>query len=339
MRGVNHNTFKKSWFYNISEPGSELYVEKGLSVIEGRYASVLEKLKGHVILCDEEKQILSSFAVAMLFRTESFQARSQGVINKLVGWLKDFDGDTEEHRKYVRGHEDISKKLIIANSSQDFFAVNGLSIVANKTWMPFVTSDNPVLRRDSHVDEMPMLVGQGRHCRSGFTPNEIFPFFYMPVTPEMALVSCKLIDHSIEGNNYIECVDVDAILKLNILLVSQSNEYVVSDRVAPLGDIEKEVSRDLGNRTLAQGIYAKLYTNKNRYGFKVDCISNILDGVCLKLCDFNTYKQIVSDCDLSSLEIYKDGLGVRGMRQIEIGGFDDNLMEIKIVSKVRLGII
>ncbi|MGY4823905.1 DUF4238 domain-containing protein [Stutzerimonas chloritidismutans] len=339
MRGVNHEVFKKSWFYNISEPGNELHVEKSLSGIEGRYANSLKEIKKYSFLSEELKRDISCFVATMLIRTESFQANFQGAINTVVGWHKELSSDIVHHNEYAYGHENISRKLVVENTAQGILSKIGLSILVNRTSMPFITCDTPVLRRDTHSDEIAYLAGQGAHCKTEFTPNQIFPFFYMPLSAEMAVVSCGLIDHVPDENQYIECLDVDAIFKLNIMLASQSQKYIVSDRSTPFGNIEKNVSKRLQDSKPQQGVYANLYTCKNRYYFKVKDMTEIVDGIRLKISDLKTYRGIISDHDLSSIDIYVDGKPRRGMRQIELGNVNEDILEMEFVSKIKLGII
>lgn len=339
MRGVGHDFFKKSRFYNVSQLGEELSVERGLSLIEQKYARVLRKIKKFDVLSDGDRQDLSRFVIATMVRVESFQENMNDTIGSLVQIHRDLGGDTDFHRRYFYGSEDLPKRLIVENSSLDFLAWNGLSIIVNRSHLPFVTCDNPVLRREMHSDEIAMFVGHGAHCRAGFSPGQAKPFFYMPVSAEMAIVSCELIDHAVVGNQYIQCADAHVILRLNFLLIAQAEKYIVADRVLPVGSSESRFLESLRDGELDSGIRARIYTTQGRYVFDVLSISEIPDGVSLRLLDADVYRGLVSDGDVVSLEVYEGGRNTRGMRQIEIDGVDDESLEIRIVSKFKLGLL
>ncbi|QSR35622.1 hypothetical protein CFI10_11540 [Marinobacterium iners] len=334
MKGVRHKDFTRYQYYNLPDEGQELAVEHYLGEHEGRYAELLRAVEAHSRLTQREIEELALFIGLMIIRVESFQNHFQEFINEITGHIEAFMGDTLEFRDYVGDYENTTKRLILESEAGLLLLDHGIHFLVNTTDLPFITTDTPVLRRDCHSDEIPLLVGSGSHCKQGIKPNEQTPLFFIPLTPVLAVVSCRMIEESYSDSPYLTCSDINAIFRLNRLLLDQAQELVIADRPFPFGAIEPELSQELQQEYKPEGIVIKLYTDENRYLLEVLEYNDIQDGIELTLDDTEALMRLVTESPVS-FELYENGHAIRGMRQIEWGSVKGN--KIQIVQQLKLG--
>lgn len=335
MKGVRHKDFTRYKYYNLPDQGNELAVEHFLGEKEGEYAELLRSIESHRKLTKREIKGLAIFITTMIIRVESFQSHYQEFVNEIVSSIEAFMGDTPKFRSFIGDYENTTKRLIQKSDAGSTLLNHGLHFIVNTTDMPFITTDKPVLRKDCHSDELPLLVGAGSHCKQGIKPNQIHPMFYIPVTSVLAIVCCKLIEESYPDSPYITCSDINAVFRLNRLMLVQAQELVIADRPFPFGTIEAEISQELQQDHRVNGMLIKLYTDQNRYVLEVSDFKEIVDGIELRFVDTEDLKKILTESPVS-FELYKNGRSFRGMREIEWGDSTDN--RIQIVQKLKFGI-
>ena len=302
MKGTKNSIFKETNFYTLKSSTTldKLCVEKFLGVLETQYGRAIKNFSRNGKFLDEDIQAICNFVGAMFLRARVFQSSFQDSINQTVGFIKDFMGDTSSFCDYVKGYEDSSKKILLSNNAGKIIKEFGVHFLINRTNIPFITCDQPVIRDDGCVDGIKSLVGH-EYCEKGFTKADKKPFFYMALTPMLAFVSSEMIMKNYKFFPYIEIFDENIPLRFFNLLQRQAKEHLISDRPMPLGSIEGEYRRHASWKTNEVN-FIEICTEENRFCIDIERFEksgNILkilaknkqDFLCLR--ESNILKNVV----------------------------------------------
>lgn len=216
LRSVKHKIFTKSYFYNLPEDDpNEPYIENYLSYVENEYNKYANKaLEG--IVDNEILSFLSYFVTLQFIRVEKFINNYQGAFDKIAGWMDSYEG--KEKYKYLL--KDISKRQLATLDLGDIVHAHA-SIIYNETAFIFITTDNPVLRLQVNINGL-LTMFPNRYVLGADNESFEFSFFFLPLSPKVAYVSCELI--SLREKIFFNNDDLDRIFYLNYHVVVNSHE-------------------------------------------------------------------------------------------------------------------
>lgn len=307
MRGVNHKVFKKSYYYNLAEDDpNEPYIENFLSGVERLYKKNLQK----VISRDFDNEVmsfLSYFTTLQYIRVDKFITSMQKSWDKVAEWSDEFSGGNE----YTLLLADIVKKQIPITDLGGVIHSNA-RIIYNNTEFPFLTSDSPVVRKNFNVSDLKLIIPQAKLDHS-IPDSRESAFFFFPLTPSIAYVSCDLIKagRTLDFNES----ELEQIFYLNYYSILNANESVYSSVIEPM-KAEAELSVHLKSKQSGQ--FIQVYTNNHRLRFKGKVVSS--DGNNLSfLCEPNgeLTKLNVGE-NVSLAEVYDSGTSIIGMRHCSV---------------------
>jgi len=155
LRSVKHKSLTKPYFYNLPEDDPKKpIIENYLSKIEGIYSQIFCEIKNGTIT-SENMSFMSYFVTLQFMRVDAFIEVSQGAWDQIAEWMDAFDGQ-EIHKLILK---DITKRQLI-NSDLRHLIHPHSTIIYNATRFPFVTSDNPVVRREINIIDASMAIPQ-----------------------------------------------------------------------------------------------------------------------------------------------------------------------------------
>ncbi|HAS8533422.1 TPA: DUF4238 domain-containing protein, partial [Vibrio vulnificus] len=303
MRGVKHSTFKKSYYYNLPEDNpNEPYIENFLSGVERLYRTNLQKVVNREF-DNEVLSFLSYFTILQRIRVDKFITSMQNSWDKVAKRCDKFsDGN-----QYALLLKDIVKRQIPTTDLGGIIHPNAC-IIYNNTKFPFVTSDNPVVRKNLNVPDLKMVIPQENIDHLAPDSHES-AFFFFPLTPSVAYVSCDLI----KAGSALEFNDSELmnILYLNYYSILNAHEYVYSSVVEPIRD-EAELSKMLKIKNSGQHI--KIYTDTHRLKLKGQVISSDANNLSF-LCEPNDdLTKLKLGEKVSLAEVYESGTNIIGKR-------------------------
>jgi hypothetical protein len=141
-------------------------------------------------------------------------------------------------------------------------------LIVNKTRVPFLSSDQPVLHRFFHPDELLTLAFPAEAIHPTATRADRAFFSYCPLSPQVAFVSSPLLIPP-KGSHYRDTSDFRVVLMLNDLQRQLCNEFLISpsaDPFGPLAPLIREVDA-LGERLreLETRSVVSVYTATDRF--------------------------------------------------------------------------
>lgn len=326
LRSVSHKTFTRPYFYNLPEDDPrEPQIENFLSVVEGNY----KKYSSEIIdgnINNENMSFMSYFVTIQFMRVESFLESFQGDLDKVAESMDLFDG-SDDHKEAFK---DIAKRQL-----QDIDLGHVLhphsAIIYNKTNVPFLTSDNPVVRRQINVVDALKIVPRSR-LKIIENESHEFSFFFIPLSPNVAYFSCEAIS-SCEQLIYTE-VDLENIFYLNYLSITNSYKKVYSSVIEPIKG-EKQLSESLSSKS---GTIVKIYTQSKRLVCKGTIENNDNYSISLKINDLEQIILIKTNEQIRLVEVVEDGVSIRGMRDCKVSSINYANGLVTIESNVKLGI-
>jgi hypothetical protein len=326
LRAVTHKSFTKSYFYNLPEDDpSKPLIENYLSAVEGEYTKhVKQVLKGQVD--NENLSFLSYFVTLQFMRVDKFINMYQGAFDKVAGWMDDYDGKG----KYQSILKDISKRQLVALDLGGVIHSHA-AIIYNKTNFPFITSDNPVLRKQVNITDILKIIPI-RYILGNINESIEFAFFFLPLSPRAAYVSCELI--SISGNMIFSDVDLENIFYLNYHSVVNSHEKVYSSEIEPIKG-EAELAKYLVDK---KQTIIKIYTSTKRIITGGSLVDNDNFKVSVELDDATQINGIIRGEEVKLIEIVENGNSVRGMRNCTVSSIDYEHGLISVESNIKFGI-
>lgn len=217
------NIASENEFYNrVSE---EQDTEKGLSVLEGKTAPILQKLierKNLEVLSEDDKKKISQFVAYQMIRTKEHREELKDTVNQ---FHKKFDGEMCERLKSEV--EDLMQKDSMRNFHNSFLKSAEIYknimlnmkwiLILNKTGLPLWTSDNPVTLFNS--------IDNPYRGNLGLTSEGIEIHF--SVAPNIYLLICDPVSFKLEPNKKATR-DYRSIIREKCLQVNQSTRFLFS---------------------------------------------------------------------------------------------------------------
>jgi len=326
LKSVTHKSLTKSYFYNLPEDDlKQPLIENFLSKVEGYYAKYVEQIiEGNVN--NENLSFMSYFITLQYMRVEAFIDMFQGAWDKLAGWMDMFEGK----ENYKTALKDISKRQLIAQDLGHLIHPYA-TIIYNETKFPFITSDNPVVRRQINISDA-LKIMPIKYLLDTRNESIESACFFLPLSPRVAYVSCEFIKHS--GNLHYTESDLEKIFYLNYFSIVNSYEKVFSPTIEPM-KAEAELAKHL---TRKNQTILKIYTESKRV-ISHGAIENDTNfKITLKLTDIQQTKLIEDGEQVKLVEVIENGQSVRGMRDCKISSIDYENGLITIESNIKFGI-
>lgn len=325
MKGVHNGVFTKSYYYNLAADNpSRPEVENYLCEVEGVLSKYLKEIKSGSIT-NKALSFFSFYTTLQYIRVEKHIDMFQNAWNKLGEWADMFEGGTNNSEAV----KEIAKKKILSSDHGEVVH-NHAHIIFNKTNFPFVTSDNPVVRKEVNITDMKMLFPKEFLVKSSDKSKELFLFFF-PLNPHVAYVASAHFKENL--NVKLSVDDLLNIFYLNIESVKNSSQKIYSSIKTPFaGELGlSEYLQSMQNDHL----FVKIYGNEQRV------ISNISIGNK----DHNTIEMVLESLDklihfkigdsVSLIEIIENGRSIRGMRDCLITDVDYKTGLLKVESKLK----
>ncbi|TNJ40434.1 hypothetical protein FGF66_01420 [Chlorobaculum thiosulfatiphilum] len=158
-----------------------------------------------------------------------------------------------------------------------------------------------------------------------------FAFYFMLLSPNVAYVSCELIN--CRENLIYSYGDLENIFYLNYYSVINSYKEVYSSVAEPIKG-EKILSERLSSRG---GTFVKIYTQSKRFVCKGHMENNANYCVSLKLDDLQQVSLIKDNEQVALMEVIEDGVSIRGMRNCKVSFVDYENGLVTIESNIKLG--
>ncbi|TXX49928.1 DUF4238 domain-containing protein [Vibrio cholerae] len=328
MRGVNHNIFTVNKFYNLPEDDeNEPIIENFLSTVESLYRKYLTKVENRE-LTNEVMSFLSYFVTLQHIRVVRFIRSMQGTWDDIAKYCDDITGEND----YKKLLADVVKRQIPTIDLGGIAHPNS-RIVYNHTKFKFVTSDNPVIRKDVNKNDLSRILPK-EIIRSDVPESYESVLFCFPLTPSIAYISCDLIISENEINFYDR--HLENIFYLNYYSILNADEKVYSSIAEPMKG-EVELSRHL-KELKSKGQYIKVYTELYRLridGELIESDGNILRFKCYHT---NELPKLATGDKVSLVEVINDGKSIVGKRYCSIMEVDNvsGLVSFKSDLKLRI---
>lgn len=188
-----------------------------------------QKLHEINIFSDQEMNYLSLYMATQVLRSKEFRESMTEIYERLPLLLMKKKAKTDEEREFLNNLElkiknENHKKLLHAlilmdeNAVADFamdFRKKIWSIGVNNTDVPFITSDNPIVKF-------------GHNGMQGFNSSGVEIFF--PINTKLILIlrEPEFFWYEFENNNHFVDLEKDEVEFMNSLQVQQSYRYVFS---------------------------------------------------------------------------------------------------------------
>jgi len=252
LKSVTHKSLTKPYFYNLPEDDpKQPIVENYLSVVEGEYATYVKQIIEGAVNNDN-MSFMSYFVMVQFMRVESFIDEFQGAWDKIAGWMDEYEGKND----YEIVLKDISKRLLVSSDFGHLIHQHS-AIIYNKTNFPFITSDNPVVRKQLNIQDALKIIPK-RHLLEIEDESLEFACFFLPVSPNVAYVSCELIKNS--DNLFYSNCDLENVFYLNYFSIKNSYAKIYSSIIEPIkGETELVKYLTTKNQTII-----KIYTYSKR---------------------------------------------------------------------------
>jgi hypothetical protein len=325
LKSVDHKLFTRSYYYTLHEDDPrQPKVENFLSQVEGDYAKYSREILGGKIN-NENLSFLSYFVTLQYVRVEKFIDMFQGSWNKIAGWMDDFEGKDY----YKEALKDIAKRMLPDLDNGGLIHPYA-TILYNKTNFPFITSDNPVVRKQMNISDAYKIIPR-RYLPEGINESREYSFFFLPLSPYLAYISCELIHHS--GELIYSLDDLESVFYLNYNSIINSHELIYSPIAEPM-KAEVELSRHLSQKI---EIFVKIYTEKKRIVAEGKIKVNGDSEITLELNNPNELKSINLGEPIQLVEVIACGRSIRGMRRCKVSKINHEKGLITIESNIKLG--
>lgn len=328
MKGVNNGIFTKSYFYNLeSDNPVKPVVENYLSIVESDLSQYLKQVRSGQIT-DESLSFFSFYTTLQYIRVEKHMDIFQKLWNKIGKWADMFEGGNS-NKEAVK---ELSKKKILTTDLGEVVHDHA-HIIFNETNFPFVTSDNPVVRKEVNISDMEMLFPKDFLLLSSDKSKEL-PLFFFPLSPNVAYVSSAHFKTNIDVKLVVD--DLLNIFYINIESVTNASNKIYSSLKTPFAG-ESELSKYL--QSMQQDhLFVKIYGNEQR----------VISNISIAYKDHNSIEIILESLgklihfkkgdSVSLIEIIENGMSIRGMRDCSITDIDHKTGLLKVESKLKLNI-
>lgn len=329
MRGIHHKTFVKSYFYNVkSDDPNNPYVENFLCSIESQYKKNLNKIFERKIT-KEVLSFISYFMTLQMVRVPKFINHHQAAWDQIADHLIKMTGDIAFSELF----EDLVKKTIPNIGVRESFYLNA-HIIYNHTQLPFLTSDHPVIQKMVNVLDLKKVLPQLLVDVAKSQSYEV-PFFFYPLSPWTAYISCELIKSSeiIEFNQD----NLAHIFYLNYCSIMNAERHIYSSINQPTIDEEK-MSKYIADIKLEKTTVIKIYTKTDRVISTGEIIENNYEEISLKLNNLHELLKLKREEFVSLVEVFYNNESIRRMIDCSIKDIDLPNKVVKVESNFRLGL-
>lgn len=324
LRSVRHKSLTKPYFYNLPEDDSKQpVIESYLSKVENVYPQVFDKIrKGNT--SNEDISFMSYFVTLQLMRVEAFVEMFQGAWDRIAEWMDTFEGKDN----YQTASKDVAKRLLVSTDLGHMIHPHA-TVIYNSTKFPFVTSDNPVVRRQVNITDASRVIPKRYLLEMEDESTEV-AFFFFPLSPNIAYMSCEMLKG--QENLHFSDTDLENIFYLNYFSIVNSYSKVFSSVREPIKG-EGQLSKILSSES---GPIIKIYTQYKRI-VSVGSIQSDTDSVVtLKVEDLGCIKQIKEGEQVKLMEVLEDGVSIRGMRECKASSVNYTNGEVVIESNIKL---
>lgn len=310
LRSVNHSTFTKPYYYNLPEDDpKQPLIENYLAKVESDYPKYFDEIhKG--ITNNENMSFMSYFATLQCMRVEAFIEPIQDVWNKIASHINDFERD----ENYTLALNDIAKRHL-ATTDLGYTIHPHSTIIYNSTRFPFLTSDNPVVRKRINISDAQKIIPKEYLLQLDNESTEFLLFFF-PLSPQLAYISCELIKAN--GNIIYSDNDINNIFYLNYISIINSYSKVYSPVIEPIKG-QAQLSQLLSSD---RDTIIKIYTQSKRIVSGGSLASESTYKITVSINDLEQIKAIKPDDEIRLVEVIDNGLSIRGMRDCRISSID-----------------
>lgn len=202
-----YNQCQENYFY-----GDNLNIEKSLGGIEKHAASVIREIIEYSTppeRLSENHHILSAFWVIQNGRTKFASESSNDMMDKLIKALMRKEGNVEddEYNKFkIEMTNPIALPLSVSAQAIPIVFDLSFKLLINKTNIPFITSDNPVVLYNQYMEPS----NYGSHTGLSSQGLQVF----IPLSPKHLIL---LYDHNVYqvGSNKHQCCEVLSIKEID----------------------------------------------------------------------------------------------------------------------------
>ncbi|MDZ7817400.1 MAG: DUF4238 domain-containing protein [Aliarcobacter sp.] len=335
QKGLKHSIFTKSYFYNLDgENQNNPIIENQLSEIENYYLKVVKKIQDRN-LSNDDILYISNFVQLQFQRVESWINKFQDFFNRVEQTVNDF-GDKIDTKN-------ISIKMLREYTLNNMYKPNlvfeqGLIFIENKSDIPFITSDNPVIHKMFHIDEVKGIFSGNDeiiYYNDEFLKSMPTVFFFFPLNERFALIATKLFK---SNNSKIYSINsLETIIKLNLFSYQNAYKNIYSSFENPFENYEI-IIQNLNNQYKNVGFWIHIYTQNNRYTLKLKNYVGKIDSIELYFLSLEDMNKIINDDNLKELTIYENEREVLYMKEIKMGTIDNVSNKIIIENKLKFGI-
>ncbi|AMG12225.2 TPA: DUF4238 domain-containing protein [Vibrio vulnificus] len=328
MRGVNHTTFTANKYYNLPEDDeNEPMIENFLSTVESSYRKYLTKVENRE-LTNDVMSFLSYFVMLQHIRVDRFISSMQGTWDDIAKYCDEITGENN----YKKLLADVVKRQIPTIDLGDIAHQNA-RVIYNHTKFKFVTSDNPVIRKDVNKNDLSCIFPKELIRRDVPESYESVLFFF-PLTPSIAYISCDLIIS--ENLVYFSDYHLREIFYLNYYSILNADEKVYSSIAEPMKG-EAELSKHLKGLK-SKGQYIKVYTELYRLKLHGELIETDRKILWFKCDHTNELSKLTKGEKVSLVEVISDGKSIVGKRYCSIMEIDSvsGLIAFKSDFKLRI---
>ena len=326
LKSVTNKSLTKPYFYNLPEDDPKRpLIEEYLSKVESSYEKYAKQIFERKVT-NENLSFMSYFVTLQYMRVEVFIERFQEAWDKIAGLMDEFEGKDN----YKSALKDISKRQLVS-SDRGHLLHDHAAIVYNETNFPFITSDNPVVRRQINISDALKII-PGKYLLDRCNESDEVACFFLPLSPRAAYVSCEFFKHR-ESLVYSES-DLESIFYLNYYSIVNSYKKVFSPVIEPIkGEAELKKLLSIKSKTTI-----KIYTESRRVisGGSIENDTNYM--ISLKLDEGEQIRHIKNGEHVKLLELIENGQSIRGMRDCKVSSIDYESGLITIESNIKLGI-
>jgi len=191
---------------------------------------------------DDDITVLK-FVVLQSKRTEFAKEQMNESSKKVLGKINELFPGEFPNLTEKEVDRTATARMLVSMSEMNYHAAVDLrcKLLRNKTGIPFITSDHPVVRYNQYFERHPSLSDSGLICRG------LQMFF--PLNPQYLLVLFDSDVYKVGGRNFkVTCVDVtkDDVEALNTLQVVNAGEHLYFSQDVRQAYIEALVKRANG---------------------------------------------------------------------------------------------
>lgn len=325
IRGIRNDIFTKSYYYNLTDDDiNNPIIETFLSTIESEYNKHLNSIINKCV-SNEVLSFISYFVTLQYMRVEKFMDMSQDTLDQLGEWVALASNSVV----YDSSQSSDLLRLMLAHIDVGHVPYQNSRLIYNNTQFPFITSDNPVIKKLVNKRDLELVMPVNL-VNFDVNDNIEKAFYYFPLTPKIAYVSCELIlgGHEIEFHES----SLGNVFYLNYWSIINANKNIYSSIANPIHS-ESKLSEIL--KKINYHVYIKIYTEKYRIkgeGILVVSEDSNISFLFSKPSDASNLHDAI---DVGFVEVIDKGQSVRGMRYCFIKKFDPILGLVEIESKFK----